>query len=152
MQNIMGLIWSMAYILLILGIATVVARISKGASETSRKLIHILVGNWVFLTLLFTELWAVLLVPFTFIVINGLSLKYKLISAMERNDDSLGTVYYAVSMFVLSGAGFVLGWKTLPFIGLLTMAYGDGLAAIIGKKWGKRRPFSLRRKKPWPEA
>ncbi|NCB24984.1 MAG: DUF92 domain-containing protein [Bacteroidia bacterium] len=143
MQNIMGLIWSMVYIFLILGLATVVARISKGASETSRKLVHILVGNWVILTPMFTQLWAVVLVPFTFIIINSLSLKYKLISAMERNDDSLGTVYYAVSLFVLSGGGFLLGWKTLPFIGLLTMAYGDGLAAIIGKKWGKRKPFTF---------
>jgi uncharacterized protein (TIGR00297 family) len=143
MQNIMGLVWSMAYIFLILGIATVVARVSKGASESSRKLVHILVGNWVFLTPMFTELWAVVLVPFTFIIINSLSLKYKLISAMERNDDSLGTVYYAVSMFVLSGAGYLLGWKMLPYIGLLTMAYGDGLAAIIGKKWGRRRPFTF---------
>lgn len=114
MYNIIGLIGSMIYIFAVLGIATVVARMSKGASETSRKLVHILVGNWVFLIPLFTDLWAVLLVPFTFIIINNLSLKYNLISAMERDDDSLGTVYYAISMFSLSGLGFVLGWYTLP--------------------------------------
>ena len=143
MQNLWGIIISMVYIFAILGLATLVAKFSKGASETSRKLVHILVGNWVFITPLFTQLWAVLLVPFSFIIINSLSLKYKTFSAMERNDDSLGTVYYAVSMFVLSGAGFLLGWRTLPIIGLLTMAYGDGLAAVIGKRWGKRKPFSF---------
>jgi uncharacterized protein (TIGR00297 family) len=143
MQNLWGIIISMAYIFAVLGLATLVAKLSKGASENSRKMVHILVGNWVFITPLFTRLWAVLLVPFSFIIINSLSLKYKTFSAMERNDDSLGTVYYAVSMFVLSGAGFLLGWRTLPFIGLLTMAYGDGLAAVIGKKWGRRRPFGF---------
>lgn len=137
----------MVYILLILGSATIVAKKSKGASETSRKLVHILVGNWVFIIPLFTELWAILLVPFTFIIINSLSLKYKIISAMERDDDSLGTVYYAISMFVLSGAGFLLGWYTLPFIGLLTMAYGDGLAAVVGQKWGKKGGFLFAPKK-----
>lgn len=147
MQNLLGLGLSMAYIFLVLGIATWVSKVSKGASETSRKLVHILVGNWVFITPLFTELWAVLFVPFTFIILNSLSLKYKIFSAMERNDDSLGTVYYAISMFLLFGAGFITGWKTLPFIGLLTMAYGDGFAAVIGKKWGKRHPFTFAREK-----
>ena len=62
---------------------------------------------------------------------------------MERNDDSLGTVYYAVSLFFLSGLGFILGFRSLPYIGVLTMAYGDGFAAITGKKWGKKKPFSF---------
>lgn len=147
MQNIYGLLLSIIYIFIILGIATLVAKFSKGASETSRKIVHILVGNWVFITPFFTELWAVILVPFTFIIFNSLSLKYNLIPAMERNDDSLGTVYYAISLFILSGAGFLLGWRILPFIGILNMAYGDGFAAIFGQKWGKKKPFSFAPKK-----
>ncbi len=143
MQNIYGLLLSLIYIFAILGIATLFAKYSKGASETSRKIVHILVGNWVFITPFFTDLWAVLLVPFTFIIINSLSVKYKLIPAMERNDDSLGTVYYAISLFILSGAGFLIGWKTLPFIGILIMAYGDGFAPITGQKWGKKKPYSF---------
>lgn len=143
MQNILGLAWSMAYIVLVLIVATLVAKFSRGASESSRKLVHILVGNWVFLIPLFTDLWAVVLVPFTFIIVNSLSLKYRLIAAMERSDGSLGTVYYAISMFVLSGAAFVLKWPVLAYTGLLTMAYGDGLAAIIGGRWAKARPFAF---------
>lgn len=143
MDNLTGLSLSLLYIFTILGLAALVAKYSQGASETSRKLVHILVGNWVFLTPLFHDLWAVILIPFSFILINSLSLKYKLIKAMERNDDSLGTVYYAISLFILSGAGFILGWRTLPYIGILTMAYGDGLAAVVGQKWGHRKPFSF---------
>lgn len=141
MRNLLPLAMSMAYILIVLGAATLVARCSKGATESSRKLVHILVGNWVFLTPLFQDLWAVVLVPFTFIIVNSLSLKFNLIPAMERSDDSLGTVYYAISLFFLSGAGFILGWRLLPYIGILTMAYGDGLAAVVGQKWGRRKPF-----------
>lgn len=141
MQNIVVIMWSMVYILVVLGIATLVSNIGKGSSELSRKLVHIFLGNWVFFTPYFTELWAVVLVPLVFIVINSLSLKYNLISAMERDDDSLGTVYYAISLFILSGAGFLLNWELLPFIGILTMAYGDGLAAVVGQKWGKKKPF-----------
>ncbi|HBT19134.1 MAG TPA: DUF92 domain-containing protein [Clostridiaceae bacterium] len=147
MDNLFGLLASMAYTLLVIGIATLVAKFSEGATETSRKVVHILVGHWVFLTPLFTELWAVVLVPFTFILINSLSLKYTLIKAMERDDDSLGTVYYAVSLFVLSGLGFLLGYRALPYIGILTMAYGDGFAAITGKAFGKRKPFPFAKEK-----
>jgi uncharacterized protein (TIGR00297 family) len=142
-ENLVGLVISMIYILFILVLGTAVAKLSKGASESSRKLVHILVGNWVFLSPMFTDLIFVVLVPFTFIIVNSLSLKFNLIKAMERDDDSLGTVYYAISMFVLTGAGFLLQWTILPFIGLLIMAYGDGLAAIVGKKWGKYKPFKF---------
>lgn len=136
--NIKTLLFSFVFIGLVLGIATLVAKTSKGSSETSRKLIHILVGNWVFMTPYFTELWAVLFVPFSFVIINSLSHKYHLVKAMERNDDSLGTIYYAISMLLLTGIGFVFKQPLLPFIGLLTMAYGDGLAAIIGQKFSKQ--------------
>lgn len=132
MENLWGLILSLLYIGFVLIIATMVAKYTKGSSEISRKLIHIMVGNWIFITPIFTELWAVILVPFSFIIINSLSMKYNLISAMERQDDSYGTVFYAISMFVLTGAGFILNWPMLPFMGLLIMTYGDGLAAIVG--------------------
>lgn len=143
MENIYGLVISITYILLVLGIGSFTANYEGGSSEKSRKLIHILLGNWVFISLIFTELWALLLLPFSFIIINSLSYKYKLISAMEREDDSLGTVYYAISLFILSAAGFILGWVSLPLIGILTMAYGDGLAALLGRKWGRNKPFSF---------
>ena len=55
---------------------------------------------------------------------------------MERdNQDGFGTVYYALSLLILSIVSF--GILKNPAIGLvptLVMAYGDGLAAIIGKK------------------
>lgn len=143
MSNLMPLAISGAYILLILGLATLVAKYTDGASENSRKLVHILVGNWVFVTPYFTSLWAVILVPAVFVVVNSLSLKYKLIPAMERDDDSLGTVYYAISMLVLSLGAFVLDWPLLSFVGLLTMAYGDGFAAITGARWNRTRPFAM---------
>ena len=44
MQNILGLLLSHLYFIVI-GIATVYAKIRKGASENTRKFIHIMVGN-----------------------------------------------------------------------------------------------------------
>ena len=76
MANFTGLGLSMAYILIVLGIASLVAHFTKGASESSRKLVHVLVGNWVFITPLFNDLWAVVLIPSIFIIINSLSLTF----------------------------------------------------------------------------
>ncbi|MFT8704378.1 DUF92 domain-containing protein [Bifidobacterium aquikefiricola] len=147
MENIVSLAISLAYILLVLGLATLVARIQGGRSEYSRKLVHILVGNWVFITPFFTSLWAVALVPFTFIIVNALSIRFHFFKAMTREHENLGTVYYAFSMFALSSAAYLLGWKELAFIGLLTMAYGDGFASLVGGRWGKHHPFSFAREK-----
>ncbi|UTC75831.1 DUF92 domain-containing protein [Treponema sp. OMZ 792] len=147
MRNILIILISFCYIFFVLFLSAVVSKFTKKDSEVPRKLIHILVGNWVFLTPMHTELWAVLFVPFAFIIINSLNLKYKFLSSMERSDTNPGTVYYAVSLFFLSGASFILGWKSLSFIGILIMAYGDGLAALTGKKWGSIKPFSFAREK-----
>lgn len=146
MGNLKIIMYSFIYIGVVISLATLISK-KNGSSEVSRKLVHILVGNWVFFTPFFTEFWAVIFVPFVFIIINSLSIQYNLISAIERNDDSLGTVYYAISLLILSGAGFLLEWSILPFIGILTMAYGDGFAAVVGKKWGKRYPFKFAPKK-----
>ena len=54
---------------------------------------------------------------------------------MEREEqDGFGTVYYALSLLILSILSF--GIYKNPALGLiptLVMAYGDGFAAIVGK-------------------
>ena len=52
----------------------------------------------------------------------------------EANKDGLGTVYYAISLFLI--AIYTFGIIKRPEVGLcaiLIMGYGDGLAAIIGR-------------------
>ena len=65
---------------------------------------------------------------------------------MEREEsekDGLGTVYYAISLFLISI--FTFGIIKRPEIGLcsiLIMGYGDGLAAIIGRSV-KSLPYKI---------
>lgn len=142
MSDVAVLVSSFLYIVMVLVISTAIAK-TKGNSEFTRKFVHILVGNWVFFVPFFLSFRATIAIPFIFVIVNALSMKFNLISSMEREDDSFGTVYYAVAMLVLAGAGFALQKMMLPLVGLLTMAYGDGLAAIIGEKWGKKKPFAF---------
>ena len=136
MNNIIGITISIGFILLVLGIAALLAKYTASESELSRKTVHILVGNWVFITPLFDNLWALLFVPFTFVIVNWISKEKQVFKAMERQDDSWGTVYYAISILVLSLLSWFTKMPILLYAGVLIMAYGDGLAALIGQKYG----------------
>ena len=135
MTNIWGIILSYVYIALIIVGAKL---FEKAGKEASRKFIHIMLGNWWIIAMFFFDnvIYASF-VPATFVIINYISYKKQIISVMERENnekEGLGTVYYALSLLVLSIISF--GILNKPEIGLvpcLVMAYGDGLAAIIGK-------------------
>lgn len=135
MKNIIGIVVSIIYIAIIIISAKFFEKKSK---EASRKYIHIMLSNWWFIAMFFFNnvIYASIL-PFLFIIINYLSYKKGIISVMERNEeekDGLGTVYYAISLFIISI--FTFGIIKRPEIGLcsiLIMGYGDGFAAIIGR-------------------
>ena len=141
MNNIYGIIFSFIFVAVVLGISTLLS--SKGVikGEGSRKFIHIGVCNWWIIAMVFFDNpFYAALVPGVFIAVNYMSYKKQLIKAMERNGDKkdLGTVYYAVSLFILALLSF--GDNRTPYIGaigILVMGYGDGIAAIIGERLGK---------------
>lgn len=87
----------------------------------------------------FQQAWSAAIVPFIFIMINALSYKKQLITSMERGGglEDLGTVYYAVSLTLLALWTFHLKAPYIGAIGILTMGYGDGFAAVFGKKYGR---------------
>lgn len=136
MSNLVGAIISILFIAIVMLAAGV---LEKAGKEATRKFIHIMVSNWWIIAMIFftTPVYAAIM-PAVFIIVNYLSHKFKIIKMIEREkgeDDSLGTVYYAISLTILALLTF--GSMKEPLIGLagiFTMGYGDGLAAIIGKK------------------
>ena len=136
MNNIIGLIVSYAYVFLIIGLAKLFEKKSK---EVSRKFIHIMVGNWWIIAMIFFDnvIYASI-PPATFVLLNYLSYKKNIFSAMERDDneeEGFGTVYFALSLLILSVITFgILNKPELGLIPVLVMSYGDGLAAVIGQK------------------
>lgn len=140
-MNILLIGISFVYIFAVIGLSAILFKKHQG--ELSRKFIHIMVGNWIFISTFFTDVKAAIFVPAVFVIINFLSRKYNLISSMERQDDSWGTVYYSISLCISVAIRFATGWDMFPLIGILIMAYGDGLAALVGKKIGKKKPYSF---------
>lgn len=144
MKNIIGILLSYVFIATIIIAAKF---FEKAGKEASRKFIHIMLSNWWFLAMYFFDnvIYASI-VPLSFVIINYISYKKNLISVMEREEeekDGLGTVYYAISLFLI--AIFTFGIIKKPEIGLcsiLIMGYGDGLAAIIGRTI-KSMPYKI---------
>lgn len=134
-SNLLGVLVSYIFIFFVIITSKVVI---KYGEEASRKYIHIILANWWLIAMAFFKgaLWAAF-VPATFVVINYISYKKDLIKVMERNEenkDGFGTVYYAISLLILALITF---YNNNPFIGLFgifVMGYGDGFAAIFGKK------------------
>jgi phytol kinase len=141
-HNLTGLIITFAFVFLIIGISTLVAKLNVGTNgEISRKIVHIGVANcwWISMYFFDSPLWASI-APAAFIILNFISVKRKIFKAMERETTSYGTVYYPISLMILSIVCFS---GTTPLytgaIAMSCMGYGDGFAAVIGSKFGKHK-------------
>lgn len=134
MKNIYGIGCSIIYIALVFLTSKL---LEKKGKEMSRKYIHIMLCNIWFIFMYFFDNWIVAaILPAIFVVINALSYKYNIIKIMERENkkEGIGTVYYAISLTILSIVTFYFNKPILGLAGVLIMGYGDGLAAVVGQK------------------
>ena len=140
-ENIKGEIISLLYIIFVFILAIPFYKIKP---EYSRKVIHIMLGNFYFIALFyFTEWYFAFLGPFVFIFINLYSVRYRKLKLMLRHDDKTnilpkdkydyGTVYYAISLTILTSYSWKIRKPDLGLCPFLSMAFGDGLACILGR-------------------
>lgn len=107
----------------------------------SRKFLHIMVGNILFILPLFenkyvmTFLAAAPFIPLTFLMSPYSPLKIE--SKASSAGHGLGLVYYSISWTVLAYVFFYE--KFFIAIGIVAMSYGDGFASLLGTKFGKRK-------------
>lgn len=133
MNNLIGIILAIVYILFVFLTSRL---LEKKEKEISRKYIHIMLSNIWFISMTFFDNFIIAaILPMIFVIINALSFKYNIIKIMEREDkkEGIGTVYYAISLTILSLVTFYIQKPILALPGILIMGYGDGLAAVIGQ-------------------
>lgn len=133
MNNLIGFIAITVYIVLVLVVSKFLT--NKG-QEASRKFVHIMLSNIWFFYLIFIDslAWAWIL-PALFVIINSVSYRFKIFKSIEReNNDGFGTVYYAISILLISIFTYKVGNPLLGLPGILVMGYGDGFAAIVGQR------------------
>ena len=106
-------------------------------AEWSRKLVHIFVSfTWLILYGFLFGTVHFIVIPASFVAVNFLSHKYGIFEMYERDgdeNDSCGTVLYAVSMTVMAIVSTVRKDAVIPYgISVFCLSFGDGAAALVG--------------------
>jgi len=126
-----------------LGIVAIAALSAKrsflATPEIVRKVVHIGTGNVILRAWWFQmPVWLGIGASAIF---SGVTLAYywlpilPMINGVGRR--SWGTFFYAMSIGVLISVFWPLGQPQYAVIGILVMTWGDGMAALIGQRWGK---------------
>jgi phytol kinase len=112
--------------------------------ERVRKVVHIGTGNVILLAwLLQLPAWVGILSGVLAGIITLISYRFPILPGVNSvGRKSLGTFFYAVSIGILTAIFWPLNLPHYGVIGILIMAWGDGLAAIIGQGFGKH-PYTI---------
>ncbi|MGQ9706145.1 MAG: diacylglycerol/polyprenol kinase family protein [bacterium] len=140
--QIIGLFISYIFVFLIIVVSYILRK--RGISDkTARKVVHIGVGNWIILALFIFKDWFFAIIgPVSFIVLNYFSYKKNLFGGSMELDEkrTLGTVYYAIALSILVFFFWFVrngSYKWVASLGVLSMTWGDGMASVIGQRWGR---------------
>ena len=122
------------WITIILLISFLCKRYFPSKEELSRKIIHIGTGPVILLAWLFNIPKNIAFLSALFVTIAlGINYQYRLVPAIEDIErKSFGTIAYGISITLL----ILLFWPRYASsisIGVLSMAFGDGLAGLIGR-------------------
>lgn len=141
MQDLIGLLLS---ILLVFICFVIAYPVSKKNPETARKIVHIGAAHWYFIYAGFftSPVPALIGLPVVAALVaaaNATGMFDKTLGQGNKKRN-WGLVWYPVSIFIMILMGkFGIGGMTELGVGLLGMGWGDGLAAIVGMKFGKHR-------------
>lgn len=131
-----GYLLSYAYLFGVILFIGALQKLFRFDVEISRKVIHFFIGFvWLILHRFHAGTWHFLVVPFSFIVINYASFKLKIFKMFEREDEKnhYGTVFYAISMTVMSGISLIWPQTLIPYgIAVFCLSFGDAAAALCG--------------------
>ncbi|MCP5098970.1 MAG: hypothetical protein GY943_25745 [Chloroflexi bacterium] len=147
MNNWLGLLICLIYIFVIIGLAELLRRWRGYSIGFTRKVIHIGVGmmSWV-LHFLFDSPWFFVAACVAFMGINLLDWRYGFFASMASKDESnLGTVYFPFAAGIVA----ILFWQQPPLMvaALMPLTWGDGLAPIVGQRYGRHEYFVKKHKR-----
>lgn len=138
-SDFIGLALVYLYVAILLIISETVL---KKYPRISRKFLHIMVGNIIFILPLFKTWWVITFLAATpFIILTFLMSPYSPIKSVRdkisESGHGLGLVYYSISWTILALLFFDKPW--IIAVGIAAMSYGDGMASLIGENFGKRK-------------
>ncbi len=140
-----------AWLGIILILAESLNRVAKVDPEISRKIVHIGTGNVILLAWwLEIPAWVGVAAGVLSAAIAVISYQLPILPSVNSvGRKSLGTFFYAVSIGTLIAWFWPLNQPQYAALGILIMAWGDGLAAVIGQNFGKHPYEVWGMKKSW---
>lgn len=140
----------------------IVEKLWKGDQAVGRKILHMSIGNIVFLLWLLTSPWTAFVIAGSFVVFSLLvthrmqryfrdmlsrsgkpslfrrgyrkAIEKLSVVSVSGAGNEFGLVYYCVAFLVL--AFLFYDRPVIVAVGLLPLAYGDGMGAVIGRRFG----------------
>ena len=147
-NDVLALVLVYILIAVVLVVAMTVQK-KYGDKYDVRKIIHIGIGNFVFLWWMFEHAWVMevfFAIPFAIILFFAM-LKDNAIAKSSLGDISQnmghkqGLFLYVVSIVILVALCFNDHWSAAS-IGIVAMTWGDGFGSIIGKRFGKHKTIN----------
>lgn len=139
MSDPAAVLFSFAYVAVVLGLAELIRRNLDLKKDFTRKFVHVAVGTYIIPTFyIFHSLYYALVPPVIFIIMNILSYRFKIFRAMEEDDGrNLGTMLFPISFCIV----MIIFWnkgddRVAAMLGILVMAWGDASASIVGRNFG----------------
>lgn len=139
------------YVVVVLVVGEILRKVFDKSSEFTRKIIHIFAGFSIYTVLFFDHPWVANIVAGTFLILlylagpsSPVKALREMFGTMEREEEGeklWGPFYYAVSVLTLTIIFTTTGLEMYYYLAAacLTIMYlGDGLASVIGKRFGKR--------------
>ena len=119
--------------------------------EKVRKVVHIGTGNVILFAWWFNlPAWLGITASILASAVALISYKFPILPGINSvGRQSFGTFFYALSIGILVGWFWYLHQPQYAAIGILVMTWGDGLAALIGQRFGKHPYMVWDSKKSW---
>ena len=142
-------------VLVWLGLVALVAVIVKSfgikGPESLRKVVHIGTGNIILLAWwLQFPAWVGIGASVLFSSLTLLSYRFPILPMINSvGRKSLGTFFYSLSIGILIAVFWSMGQPHYAVIGVLVMTWGDGMAALVGQRWGQHSFTIGGMKKSW---
>lgn len=152
LSDIIGLAGLFVFVLSALALAEILRRKNKVSGETSRKIVHLSVGNVIIIfPFVFTSVWYALIgplffIPFTYFTSPASPIKKFKLKGVESGH-AYGTVFYAIALTALVALFFSPNpndQNNVILLGsFLPLVWGDGMSAVIGSRFGNNKAYKI---------
>jgi len=155
--DIVAMIISIFAVMLVVLVNGAIQKSGKLSSDVTRKIVHIFAApvfllTWYLYSGEILSRYIAMIVPILFVLLfigigSGKVKNEAFVVSMSRSGDPRellkGTLYYAIMIVIVTVLWFYIPPNPTAFVILGCLAGGDGLADVIGRKYGGERKFGI---------